>query len=178
VSIGRSVPKPPGHENDSGSGLLETMFALGILATAVAGLFGLVTLTAKLTEDQGHLAARAAEYSHDKMEQLLALKFGDTTSNTTVFPATPAGGTGLTIGGSADPATPAAGYVDWLDGDGNLLASAGVTEPAGWFYKRAWAVSSPSVNLKQVTVTTTVAFSLSRTELPRATVAALKTFPF
>jgi hypothetical protein len=112
------------------------------------------------------------------MEQLLALKFGDTSSNTAVFPATAAGGTGLDIGGSADPDNPADGYVDWLDVNGNLLVSAGVAAPAGWFYKRVWQVSLQSANLKRITVTTTVAFSMSRTELPQATVAALKTFPF
>ena len=32
-----------------------------------------------------------------------------------------------------------------------VLTVNGVTQPAGWFYKRVWAVSSPSVNLKQVT---------------------------
>jgi hypothetical protein len=164
--------------SDSGTTLIETVAALGILAVAVSGLLGMVTLTTKLTEDQGHLAARATEYAQDKMEQLLALKYGDTTSNTAVFPATLAGGTGLNVGGSSDPAAPVTGYVDWLDVSGNLLASAGTTAPAGWFYKRVWQVASPVGNLKQVTVTTIVAFSMSRTQLPQATVTALKSFPF
>jgi hypothetical protein len=165
-------------KSDTGTTLIETIVALGILITAVAGILGMVTLTSKLTEDQGHLAARATEYAQDKMEQLLALAYGDSTSNTAVFPATASAGTGLAIGGSSTPATPAAGYVDWLDVNGNLLASAGTTAPPGWFYKRVWQVSSPAANLKQVTVTTIVAFSMSRTELPQATVTALKTFPF
>jgi hypothetical protein len=164
--------------SDEGTTLIETMVALGVLAVAVAGLLGVVTLTAKLTEDQGHLAARATEYAQDKMEQLLALKYGDTTTNTAVFPASLAGGTGLTVGGSANPNVPAAGYVDWLDVNGNLLVSAGTTAPNGWFYKRVWAVANPSNNLKQVTVTTIVAFDMSRTQLPQATVTALKTSPF
>ena len=164
--------------NDSGTTLLETLVALGILATAIAGLLGMATSTAKLTEDQGHLAARATEYAQDKMEQLLALKYGDTTSNTAVFPATTAGGTGLGVGGSSNPAVPVAGYVDWLDVNGNLLASVGLNAPAGWFYKRVWQVSGAGPNLKQVTVTTIVAFSMSRSQLPQATVTAVKTFPF
>ena len=164
--------------DDAGTSLIETIVALSILATAIAGLLGMVTSTAKLTEDQGHLAARATEYAQDKMEQLLALTYGDVTSNTAVFPATTAGGSGLAIGGSSDPAAPAAQYVDWLDVSGNLLAINGTAAPAGWFYKRVWSVSNAGANLKQITVTTIVAFSMSRTELPQATVTSLKTFPF
>ena len=149
--------------------------ALSVLAIGIAGLLTLVTVTAKLTEDQGHLAARANEYAQDKMEQLLSLTYGNITSNTAVFPATLAGGTGLAVGGSSNPAAPAAGYVDWLDVNGNLLISNGTAAPAGWFYQRVWAVSNPSVNLKQITVTTVVAFDLSQSELPHATVVALKT---
>ena len=175
---GAAGAQPPGLNNDEGTGLVETLIAIAILTAAIAGLLGMVTSTAKLTEDQGHLAARATEYAQDKMEQLLALKFPDSTSNTAVFPATPGGGTGLAVGGSADPAAPAAGYVDWLDGSGNLLASNGVAAPAGWFYKRVWRVAGPSATLKQITVTTIVAFSMSRTMAPQATVSALKTSPF
>ena len=112
------------------------------------------------------------------MEQLLALAYGDTTSNTAVFPAASSGGTGLAIGGSADPAAPAAGYVDWLDGNGNLLPSSGTTAPAGWFYQRVWQTTLASTNLKQITVTTTVASSVARAQIPRSGVTALKTFPF
>ena len=164
--------------SDRGSALIETTMALAILLTAVMGMLGLVALTAKITEDQGHLAARATEYAQDKMEQLLALAYGDSTSNTAVFPATPAGGSGLSQGGSSDPNVPAASYVDWLDVSGNLLLSNGTTAPAGWFYKRVWQVSTPFPNLKQATVTTIVRFSMSQSQLPQATVSALKSFPF
>lgn len=164
--------------SDRGSSIIETTMALAILLIAVMGLISLITLTAKTTEDQGHLAARATEYAQDKMEQLLALTYGDSTSNTAVFPATAAGGTGLTIGGSSNTSAPASGYVDWLDVNGNLLISNGTTAPSGWFYKRVWQVTSPSANLKQVTVNTIVRYSMSRTLLPQATVSALKTFPF
>jgi len=164
--------------DDRGTTLPETLIALAVLGIAIAGLLGLVTTTAKLTEDEGHLSARATEYAQDKMEQLLTLAYGDTTSNTAVYPSTPGGGTGLGFGGSANPAAPAAGYVDWLDVNGNLLVSNGVTAPAGWFYKRVWATDSPSANVKRVTVTTIVAFNLSRNRLQQATLVALKTnFP-
>ena len=118
------TPRPASvvHADDpeSGTSLVETLIALTVLVIAVAGLLSMVTLTAKVTEDQGHLAARATEYAQDKMEQLLALKYEDATSNTAVFPATTAGGTGLAIGGSSNPAATVAGYVDWLSANGDL----------------------------------------------------------
>jgi hypothetical protein len=131
-----------------------------------------------ITENQGHLAARTTEYAQDKMEQLLALAYGDTTSDTRVFPATATNGTGLGIGGSSDPNAPVDKYVDYLDQNGNLLPSANGAPPAGWFYKRVWNISSPSANLKLITVTVTVASSIGRMLVPKSTVAALKTFPF
>ena len=112
------------------------------------------------------------------MEQLLALAYGDTTSDTRVFPAATSGGMGLAIGGNSNPSSPAAGYVDYLDQNGNLLTAVGNTPPANWFYKRVWQVTLPSTNLKQITVTAIVASTLGRTEPPQSTVVALKTFPF
>ena len=137
---------------------------------------GIVAMTT--TENQGHLSARSTEYAQDKMEQLLVLAYGDTTSDTRVFPATNSGGTGLAVGGNSSPSGPVAGYVDFLDQNGNLLVANGAAAPAGWFYKRVWQVTLPSVNLKQITVTVIVASALGRTEPPRSTVVALKTFPF
>ena len=63
------------------------------------------------------------------MEQLLALAFNDSTSNTTVIPTASTGGTGLAIGGSSDPASPSSGYMDYLDITGNILTTVGTTAP-------------------------------------------------
>jgi hypothetical protein len=128
------------------------------------------------TENQGHLAARCTEYAQDKMEQLLVLAWPDTTSDTRVFPAANAGGTGLAVGGSSNPAAPTDGYVDYLDQNGLLLPAGGV--PANWFYMRVWSVTNPSVGLKQITVTATVRSSLGGSAPPSSTVTALKTDPF
>jgi hypothetical protein len=160
-----------------GTTLIETTIACSILLVAMAGLMGLGSMATGLTENQGHLAARTTEYAQDKMEQLLALKYNDAQSDTTVFPATMAGGTGLTVGGSVNPAAPVAQYVDYLDQSGNLLVAVGTTPPADWFYKRVWQITSPSVNLKLITVTTIVARSVGGSQIPQSTVAALKTFP-
>jgi hypothetical protein len=134
--------------------------------------------------------ARTTEYAQDKLEQLMALSFGDTTSDTRVFPATTAGGTGLTPGGSSDTSAPSANYVDYLDINGNVLAAGG-GPPANWFYMRAWRIEEVNAGnttcplvglscLKRVTVSSTVRATGNGVVglVPRSTVTALKTYPF
>ena len=163
-----------------GFSLLETVFALSLLMVVALGLLPLGVIATTTTENEGHLMARTTEYAQDKLEQLLVLAYNDSLSDTRVFPATDTGGSGLTIGGSADPdAAPVDEYVDYLDINGSLIPSVGGAPPDGWFYKRVWSVTLPEANLKQVTVTATVKTAvggLRRT--PRSTVTALKTWPF
>src|SRR5437867_7707879 len=121
--------------SQSGLSLLEAVVALTVLLIAAVGILALGSFAMTTTENQGHLMARTAEYAQDKMEQLLALKFCDATSNTSVLPTSAAGGQGLAgcaaplnnngtgAGGSSDPAAPVAGYVDYLDASGNLLVA-------------------------------------------------------
>src|SRR5712664_1883511 len=176
----------------AGMTLLETMIALAILLVVAAGVMGLAAVAVSTTETQGHLAARTAEYAQDKMEQLLALKFCDGVpgTDTTVFPAVvTATGTGLagctnltaaiptaTAGGGLSTTAPTAGYVDYLDASGNLVASTGQ-----WEYIRVWQISVPagSVGLKQITVLTKAKRSVGgNAVVPQSTVVALKTYPF
>jgi type II secretory pathway pseudopilin PulG len=91
---------------EAGFSILETVFALMILMIVALGLLPLGVIATTTTENQGHLMARTTEYAQDKMEQLLALSYNDSTSDTRVFPATETGGTGLAIGGCSTPATP------------------------------------------------------------------------
>jgi Tfp pilus assembly protein PilV len=174
-----------------GTTIIEVVIASAILVTLMAGLMSLAGLAISTTENQGHLAARTTEYAQDKMEQLLALAYGDTTSDTTVFPATSAGGTGLAVGGSSNTTTPVAKYVDYLDQSGNLCGSpsalaasppcaapSGTTPPMGWFYQRVWAVSQAGTNLKQVTVTATIARGFGGANKAVSVLTVLKTNPF
>jgi hypothetical protein len=163
--------------DEAGTTLIETTFACGLLLVTLAGLMSMGTLATMHTENQGHLAPRTSEYAQDKMEQLLALAYGDSTSNTEVFPTAASGGSGLAVGGGLDTAAPASGYVDWLGNDGSLLGG-GTAAPANWFYERVWQVATPSATLKQLTVTVTVRSSFGNFMLPRTTVAALKTSQF
>ena len=171
-SLGRS---------EAGVSLLETLVALAILIIITVGLLSMTITAIATTENQGHLAARTAEYAQDKMEQLLALAYGDSTTDTTVFPAANSGGTGLSVGGNLSTTGPLTGYVDYLDASGNLLTSAGGAAPNGWFYVRVWQISNPAgtTNLKQVSVRTQTARDVGPTgAMPESTVVSYKTSPF
>lgn len=165
--------------NEKGFTLLETMVALGLVLLAAVSVLPLGVFAFSTSENQGHLSSRAAEYAQDKLEQLLALSYGDSSSDTRTFPAPDIGGSGLTIGGSSDPAAPVALYADYLDVDGALIPSPTGVPPAGWYYQRVWQITSPRANLKQITVTAIVQRSAGSWALrPRSTVSALKTSPF
>ena len=176
---------------EEGTTLIETAIASGILLVTLAGLMSMGTLATMHTENQGHLAPRTTEYAQDKMEQLLALAYGDTTSNTVVFPATTGGGSGLTVGGGSNTAAPVNTYVDWLSQDGSLLGG-GAAQPATWFYERVWQVTcasaayvpaqactdNPAAGVKQLSVTVTVRSSVGGFMLAKSTVVALKASQF
>jgi Tfp pilus assembly protein PilV len=161
--------------SETGTTLIETLIACALLAITITGLAGMTTMSSTITENQGHLSARTAEYAVDKMEQLLQLTYGDAQSDTTAFPSTTAGGTGLAVGGSSLTTAPVTGYTDYLDADGNLLCPCTAVAPATWQYMRAWQVATPSANLKQITVTATVKSSVGNAIKAQSTVSAYKT---
>jgi len=172
------------RSGEAGTSMLEVVVASGLLVTLMAGLMSLVSVSITTTENQGHLAARTTEYAQDKVEQLMALAYGDATSDTRVFPATNTGGSGLAIGGTSDPdatiVTATQTYVDYLKENGDLSAASGVTPPTDWFYKRVWKIETPagSTNLKQITVAVTVARGFGGAYKPTSYLAVLKTNPF
>lgn len=162
----------------AGVTLIETLIATGLMVTVATGLMALAGVALQTTENQGHLMARTAEYSQDKMEQLLALAYGDSSSNSATVPTSATGGTGLAVGGGANPASPVTGYVDYLDSTGNILTG---NPPANWFYIRVWSISAygGSGNIKQITVTTQVSSQVGEAgALPRSTLGMLKVNPF
>jgi hypothetical protein len=178
---------------EAGTSILEVVIASAILVTLMAGLMSLVGLAISTTENQGHLAARTTEYAQDKMEQLLALTYGDLSSDTRVFPAANSGGSGLTPGGSSNPDAPVALYVDYLEENGDLCvagnaecgAPVGTTAPTGWFYKRVWQIDDNSThpsqlpaNLKRITVTSTIARGFGGAMKASSTLTVLKSYPF
>jgi prepilin-type N-terminal cleavage/methylation domain-containing protein len=180
------------RQDERGTTLIEVMIASAVLCTLMAGLMSMATLAISTTENQGHLAARATEYAQDKMEQLLALSYGDQVSDTRTFPAASSGGTGLKVGGSYDVDHPTALYVDYLDDAGNLcgttgascLAPVGTTPPSGWFYKRVWKVDDNSTdatlpsNLKRITVAASTSRGFGGSTRSTSYLTALKSSPF
>src|SRR5437016_1995101 len=130
--------------SSTGLGLIEVLIAMFILLVGLGAMLNLFMLAAGLNANQGEVAKRVTEYAQDKMEQLLALDFLDSGTDTTVYPIAATGGTG--IGGAMaanatlptagiDPASPAAGYVDYLSASGNL-----VTDSSAAFYVRQWSI--------------------------------------
>lgn len=181
-------------QSEDGMALVETLIAIGILLVVATGVMGLATVALTTTENQGHLAARTAEYAQDKMEQLMALAFcdGGTTgkvgTDTTVFPAVPGTGSGLAGctdmtapvaqgGGGLDttaPVTTPAPFVDYLDASGNRVASTG-----NWEYIRVWQITVVSNTLKQIAVKVQARNSVGGKTVglaPQTTVVALKQF--
>ena len=171
-----SERRPRRLRSSAGISLVETIFALSVLMIVALGVLPLGVIATTTTENQGHLMARTSEYAQDKMEQLLALAYGDVVSDTRDVITKNSGGSGLTAGGSADPDAPTALYVDYLDINGNMLDA---NEPGDWYYKRVWDVEVVSANLKQVTVVATTRSAVGGVgRIPRATVTSLKTNPF
>lgn len=175
----KATPKTKSSSHERGMSLLETMIALVILIIATIGIMALGAIAMATTENQGHLAARTAEYAQDKIEQLMSLSYGDGTSDTTQFPAASTGGSGLTVGGSTDPSnpvtSPGTGYVDYLDISGQPTTSSG-----NWYYIRVWQVSTYSTTVKQITVVTKVKAQVGAPSgaLPQSTMTSLKSSPF
>ncbi len=110
------------------------------------------------------------------MEQLLALRYIDFNTDTTVFPSVVnAGvGTGLAVGGGLNPNAPVAGYADYLDTFGNVVGAG-----ANWEYIRVWQITQAAPNLKTVSVLSRVRAGVGQPQLlPQSTVVALKSNPF
>jgi Tfp pilus assembly protein PilV len=175
------------RRGEGGMSLIELMIALAILMVVSIGILSMAMISMTTTENQGHLAARTAEYAQDKMEQLMGLAFTDCspgitcTDTTTIDPATNSyslgtGGTGLLAGGSVT--TPTNNYVDYLDGDGNPLGG-GSTAPSNWSYQRTWLVTDVTSTLKQITVKVTSRAGVGGPSVaPNSTVTSLKSYPF
>jgi len=158
--------------------LIESIMAAALLIIVVTGVMPVFILGFQTTEQQGNIATRTTEYAQDKLESLLKLDFNDAATDTTVFPPSAAGGSGLggTMGasstvGAVPTAAPVASYVDYLDFNGNLLTSS-----TGAFYTRQWSISTDSTaTLKTITVVVTSVQAAGEKGLaPSATLVCIK----
>ena len=179
MSINRQRPSP-NRRSERGLSLVECVFALSLMTILALGLLPLGVIATVTTENQGHLMARTTEYAQDKLEQLLALAYGDVTSDTRV------------VSGhrrrrqwprqsEAAPIRPRRWHLRGLPGRRRrLLPSVAGAEPDGWFYKRVWQVETdvPSANLKQITVTAIVKNAVGSVgRIPQSTVSRAQDIP-
>lgn len=145
------------RDGERGVTLIETVIATAVLLIGIAGVLGVFTVAVSQDSSGGDFSTRSAVFAQDKMEQLLALSFTDSSSDTTVYPTSASGGTGLggttassTYGG-INPASPTAGYVDYLDAGAQQTTAAGAT------FMRQWKITTDSTGtLKTITVLTIV----------------------
>lgn len=172
----RSASRSPNSEY--GASLIETVIALMILTIGVVAVMGVLSVAITQNWNQGDRSTRTTEYAQDKMEQLLALDFNDSASNTTVYPTASSGGTGLggvmagstTVGGT-DSASPVASYVDYIDSSGNLQTSS-----TNALYIRQWSITTNATsNLKTVTVVVRAMIQITNGSVwPSTTLVSMK----
>ena len=117
----------------SGFTLVETLIAIGMLITALAGVAQLFALSLRFTRESAQFGA-ALVGAQDKLESLRALRFGYDDS-----------GAALTDP-RLRPSPPSslseniAAYVDWLDAAGNVVNEAGAS------YARRWRITEIAVD--------------------------------
>lgn len=134
-------------DSAAGFSLIEVLIATLMLATALVTLAQLFALST-----QTNVSARNTTYTavlaQQKLEELRSLTWGydtlglpisDTTSNTTVSPETPNGGTGLAPSPAGSLGANTDGYVDYVGPTGNKLGG-GAQPPANTVYVRRWSV--------------------------------------
>jgi len=161
--------KPGQRARQRGVSLIETMVAAVVLLVGCGATMSLFSVAVAQISSQGDVGTRVTQYAQDKMEQLMVLDFEDSSTDTTVDPLQPTGGTGLggvmagdqTLG-STNPSAPVDGYLDYLDASGQRT-----TDANGASYIRQWSIAtSTSATLKTITVRVGVTVQLAARGLP------------
>ncbi len=135
-------------KNECGITLVETMIAVLILVVGLLSMAQVLAFSVIASKTHGRDSGKITAAARDKMEELMALQFTDTASDTTVYPNASAGGEGLKAGGVVYPGTPQDKYHDHLDDSG-----ARTTDPNNVVYTRQWNISNNADStLKKITV--------------------------
>jgi len=139
----RRCPTP--HQN--GFTLIETLVALALIVIAVAALAQLFLQSTSLMLD-ARRAPVALAAAQSKIEQLRALPFTfdaigaavtDASSDTSLDPPFPTGGTGLQPSPSDSLERDVDGFIDHLDAYGRSLGG-GIAIRPGALYTRRWSI--------------------------------------
>jgi len=147
------LAKSSSFRNASGFSLMEVMIATTILAGALVTLAQMFAMSTK-----SNLGSRNSTYAavlaQQKIEELRSLSWGfdsqglpisDFTTDTTVTPEQPIGGTGLSPSSDTSLGQNTTGYVDYIDAWGNKLGT-GLQPPDDAIYIRRWSISPLPTN--------------------------------
>lgn len=156
-------------KDESGMTLVESMMAMLILMAGLLSLAQVLTFSLIASKSYGRDAGQTTAAARDKMEELVGLQFGDTTTNVTNNPPFAANGVGLTQGGSIYPADPVNGYSDRLDSSGNRTASSSATA-----FIRQWRIVDDSATLKTISVSVRSGRSFQYGAVPSTTLVTHK----
>jgi hypothetical protein len=137
---------------ETGSTLIEVLVATTILLTGVMMMAQLLTVST-ISNTAAKSDTFAAVLAEQKLEQLRALAYGfdvaglpvsDVDTDTSVSPEAP-GGTGLqpSPGNALQANTP--GFVDHVDGHGQLVGN-GAQAPAAAVFTRRWSIEPLPTN--------------------------------
>src|ERR1051325_1443156 len=141
--------------NEGGFSIVETIFATGVLATAVVGLAQMFVVSVQNNKN-ARTGSYAVTLAEQKMEQLRGLTYGfdsiglpitDTTTNTTMPIEQPNGplGKGLTASPPGTLTSNVDGYVDYLDQFGNVLGT-GISPMPKTAFIRRWSIEPLPTN--------------------------------
>ena len=188
----RAFPRSRNHER--GISMLETMIAAAVMLVGIGGMMSLFMVATVKNQSQGSQATRCTEYAQDKMEQLMALSWGDTCSDTTSVPTkspippqscptfcTTATCTGLTANGGGTPpllpSNPVAGYVDYVTEGSGVGTEIYPTQQSSSVYIRQWSIVpvATSTYVKTITVTVTALGRVDMGVAPSTTLVSQKT---
>ena len=155
--------------DEVGMTLVESMMAILILLFGLLSMAQVLAVSLMGSKTYGRDAGKTTAVAHDKMEELTALQFGDTTTNVTVAPPYPASGSGLTAGGSVYPSEPVAGYADYLSTTGARTSASAAA------YGRQWQIINESATSKKIIVSVSSRRSFRNGTAPSTTLVTQKT---
>jgi prepilin-type N-terminal cleavage/methylation domain-containing protein len=136
-------------KNENGMTLVESMIAILILTVGLLTMAQVLAFSIMASKTHGRDAGKTTAAAQEKMEELVGLRFSDTTTDVRVSPSNLTGGTGLTAGGSVYPSDPVQGYADYIDLTGNRISDSDAA------YTRQWQITNNSATLKTISVSVT-----------------------